>query len=97
MGLLTHEEGPKVADLLPKICYTYPTMQKLGKVIHYLKKDPKKYKSCDTPLISADRAIFHQKSVILTILRNADKNCILINFVHFFLTCFDSFLINFIV
>ena len=33
---------------LPKICYKYPTMMKLGTVIPYLKKIQKTYKSRDT-------------------------------------------------
>ena len=35
---------------LPKICHTYPTMMKLGKVIPYQKKIQKIYESSDTPL-----------------------------------------------
>ena len=35
---------------LPKICHTYPTMMKLGKVIPYPKKIQKIYESSDTPL-----------------------------------------------
>ena len=34
----------------PKICYTYPTMMKLGTVIPYLKKMQKIYGSRDTLL-----------------------------------------------
>ena len=34
----------KKAFPLPKICYTYPTMMKLGAVIPYLKKIQKIYK-----------------------------------------------------
>ena len=41
LGLLT--------DGCPKICYTYPTMMKLGAVIPYLKKIQKIYKSRDRP------------------------------------------------
>ena len=44
-----HGWGAKKAPL-PKICYTYPTMMKLGTVIPYLKKMQKIYKSSDTPL-----------------------------------------------
>ena len=40
--------GEKTA--LPKTCYTYPTMVKLGTVTPYLKKIQKTYKSRDTPL-----------------------------------------------
>ena len=36
--------------LLLEICYTYPTMIKLGTVISYLKEIPKLYKSGDTLL-----------------------------------------------
>ena len=39
------QKGP-----LPKICYTYPTMMKLGTVIPYPKKIQKIYESRDTPL-----------------------------------------------
>ena len=35
---------------LPKICHTYPTMMKLGRVIPYLKKIQKIYESRDTLL-----------------------------------------------
>ena len=35
---------------LPKICYIYPTMMKLGTVIPYLKRIQKLYESRDTPL-----------------------------------------------
>ena len=35
---------------LPKICYIYPTMMKLGTVIPYLKKILKIYESRDVPL-----------------------------------------------
>ena len=34
----------------PKICYTYPTMMKLGTVIPYPKNIPKIYESHDTTL-----------------------------------------------
>ena len=39
------QKGP-----LPKICHTYPTMVKLGKVIPYLKEIHKIYESRETPL-----------------------------------------------
>ena len=35
---------------LPKICYEYPTMMKLGTVISYLKKIQKIYEYHDAPL-----------------------------------------------
>ena len=41
--------GSKKAPL-PKICHTYPTVMKLGRVIPYLKKFRKLYESYDTPL-----------------------------------------------
>ena len=47
-GLLT-DEGAKRSPL-PKICYIYPTMMKLGTVITYLKRIQKLYESRDTPL-----------------------------------------------
>ena len=34
---------------LPKICYTYSAMIKLGTVISYIKKIKKTYESLDTP------------------------------------------------
>ena len=46
-GLLTDREGKKA--LVPKICHTYPTMMKPGKIIPYVKKIRKIYKPCDTP------------------------------------------------
>ena len=42
------EDGKKAP--IPKICYTCPTMMKLGTVIPYLKKIQKIYKSRDTTL-----------------------------------------------
>ena len=41
-------EGKK--SPLPKICHIYPTKMKLGRVIPYLKKTQKKYKSRDAHL-----------------------------------------------
>ena len=41
----------------PKICLTYPTMMKLGKVIPCLKKIQKTYKSSDRALSYADISI----------------------------------------
>ena len=52
MGLFkaTHgwREGKKA--FLPKISNTYPTVIKLGTVVHYLEKIQKTYKPCHTPL-----------------------------------------------
>ena len=42
-------EGGKKAPL-PKICHTYPTITKLGKIIPYLKRIQKIYESSDTPI-----------------------------------------------
>ena len=41
LGLLT-DGGKKIP--FPEICYTYPTMMKLGTIILYLKKIQKTYK-----------------------------------------------------
>ena len=55
-GLLT--DGGAKRPPLPKICQTYPTMMKLGKVILYLKR-PKNYMNhVMHPLSSADSSIF---------------------------------------
>ena len=52
MGFFEAAHGLGVAKRppLPKICYTYPTMMKLGTVIPYPKKIEKIYESRDTPL-----------------------------------------------
>ena len=47
-------------SLFPKICYIYPAMMKLGKVILYLKKTQKAYESRDTALVLC----WHQHSSI---------------------------------
>ena len=47
--LLTDGGGAKKAPQ-PNICHAYPTMMKLGKVIHCLNKIQKAFKSRDTPL-----------------------------------------------
>ena len=49
LGLLTDEGGGKKGPF-PKICHTYPTMMKLGRVIPYLKKTQRIYESPNTPL-----------------------------------------------
>ena len=61
---------------LPKICHTYPTTVKLGKVIPYLKKSHWIYKLCDT-LTEFCWPQFHRKSALLTISRNTDLDSIL--------------------
>ena len=43
-------EGGLFWPPLPKIRFTYPTVMKLGRVIPYLRKIQKMYKSCDTSL-----------------------------------------------
>ena len=48
-GLAGGWGGGKKASL-PKICYTYPTVMKLGTDIPYLKKIRKIYQSRDTAL-----------------------------------------------
>ena len=52
MGILEAAQGWGEAKRpsLQKICYTHPTMMKLGTVIPYLKKVQKIYESPDTPL-----------------------------------------------
>ena len=45
-------------DALPKICHTYPTMIKLGTVIHYIKKFQTYMNHLTHPLSSADISIF---------------------------------------
>ena len=51
-----HGWGRAKRPLLVKICYTYPTLMKLGTVVTYLKKI--KTKSRDTPFSCADINIF---------------------------------------
>ena len=72
------KKAPK-KDALPKICHTYPTMIKLGTVIHYLKKI-NKYTNHVTHLLSyAGISIFHRKSPYFAISKNTDKYCVLIH------------------
>ena len=47
---------------VPKICYTYPTLMKVGTLIPYLKKIEKRYES----------AFFHRKSANFAISRDTD-------------------------
>ena len=58
MGIFgtAHEWGGE--DPLPKICYTYPTMMKLGTIIPYLKKTKKYMNHVTHNLNSADISIF---------------------------------------
>ena len=73
--------GSQKAPLpLPKICYRYHTMMKLGTVIPYLKKIKKIYESCDPALeFCSLSAFFHRKSANFVISRNTDIYCILIH------------------
>ena len=66
----------------PKICYTYPTMMKLGTVVLCPKKIQKIYESRDTSLLTS--AFFHQKSANFAISRNTDIDCILIDNFYLF-------------
>ena len=51
MGLFrtAHRWGREKRSPVPKICYTYSTMMKLGTVVPYLKKTQKSCESRDTP------------------------------------------------
>ena len=69
-----HRWEAKSLPSLPKICYAYPTMMKLGTVIPYLKKIQKLYEFCDTPL----EAFFHRKLKHFATLRNTDIDLILV-------------------
>ena len=51
------KKAPK-KDAFPKICHTYPTMIKLGTVIHYIKKFQTYINHLTHPLSSADISIF---------------------------------------
>ena len=62
---------------LPKICYTYPAIIKLGTVMPYLRKIQKIYESRDIHFEFADISIFHRKSENFPIPRNTDIDCIL--------------------
>ena len=69
---------------LLKICHTYSTMMKLGRVIPYRKK-VKKYMNHVTHLLSfADISIFHRKSANSAVSRNTDIDCFLIHNFHLF-------------
>ena len=77
MGLFGYGHGCGGYQKAPlhKICYTYPTMMKLGTAISYLKKIQRIYKSRDAPLETS--AFFYRKSVTFAISRNTDIDCIL--------------------
>ena len=61
LGAVRGWEGGAFLAPLPKICHTYPIMMKVGRVIPYLRKVKKIYKSRDTVLLTS--AFFHRKSV----------------------------------
>ena len=66
MELLTDGGGQK--GLLPEFFHTFSTMIKLRRIIPYLKKIQKIYKSRDTLLkFLLASAFFHQKSVTFVI------------------------------
>ena len=69
---------------LPKICHTYPTIKKLGKVIPYIKKTQKIHESRDTPPVSADISSFSLESTNFLMSINTDIQCILIHNFYFF-------------
>ena len=62
----------------------YPTIMKLGTLITYLKKIQKCINHMIHPLSSADINIFYQNSATFVIIRNTDKDCILMLNFHFF-------------
>ena len=53
-------EGVKKAPF-PKICHIYPTMMKLGTVVHYVKKIQKYINHMTYPITSADISIFSRE------------------------------------
>ena len=64
----------------PKICETYPTIMKLGKVMPCVKQIEKIYESRDTPIDTLLTSSFlHWKSANFVISRNTDKDGILIH------------------
>ena len=69
----------KKPQALPKICYIYPIMVKLGSVIPYLNEIHIIYESRDTPLSSADISIFSTEISNFVISRNTDIDCILVH------------------
>ena len=64
---------------LPKICYTHPTMMKLGSY-NLPKEDPKNiWITWHTPWVLLTSAFFHRKSAHFVISRNTDIDWILIH------------------
>ena len=68
-------EGDKKA--ISQICDTYPAKMKLGRVIPYLKKNPKI--TWHTPWILLTSTFFHRESANFAISRNIDIDCILVH------------------
>ena len=66
-------DGESLKGRQPKICYTYPTMMKLSKVIPYLKKIQNCINNVITPSVLLTSAFFHQKLGIFVISGNTDK------------------------
>ena len=72
--------GREKRPVIPKICYTYPTMTKLVIIIPYLEKNQKTYESRHTILEGClHQRFFQRKSANFAKLRNTDINCILIH------------------
>ena len=67
-----------------KICQTYLTSMKLGTFIPHPKKILKMYKDMTHTLTFADISIFYQKSATFVLVRNTDKDWILMLSCYFF-------------
>ena len=63
---------------LPKICHTSVTPMKLGRVMPYLKEDPKNIWITWHLLSSADISIFSPKSAKIAMSRKTVADCILV-------------------
>ena len=70
-------EGQK--DPFPKICHTYPTMMKLGRVILYLKKIQKIFQSLDIPPEFCWHQNFFTREKQILLYQEIDVDCILIH------------------
>ena len=87
MGIFgaAHGWGSQKAPL-PKICHTYPKMMKLGTVIPYLRKVPKKiWITWHIPWVLLTSDFFHRRSANFVISRNTDidtKFLILLTFLE---------------
>ena len=81
----------------PKICHSYPTVVKFGKVMHYLKKIQKINKWCDTRLSATDISIFYRKSANFALSENTDVDfqmCIISNSFNFSSVFEDKYSLN---